>query len=102
MYYGPHIVAKKRTPWSELMNVKNNHDISLIVMGDFNEIKCLEERLGCLNATRNMGEFVKWINDMELIDMPLNGHMFTWRRGSPLVGWIGFLRVLYGCRNLVL
>ena len=49
-------------------------------MGYFNEIKCPEERLGCSTIFGSIGDFVEWINDIGLIDMPLNGCKFTWRR----------------------
>ena len=57
LVYDPYTTVEKRALWDELLNVKNNQDVPLIVMGGFNEIKCPEERLGCLNATGSMGEF---------------------------------------------
>ena len=51
-------------------------------MGDFNEVRNEQEKKGCSYRSRIMDEFDQWINDMELIDLPLSGRKFTWRRGS--------------------
>ena len=31
---------------------------------------------------RSMEEFGEWINDMGLVELPLMGRKYTWRRGS--------------------
>ncbi|XP_057754649.1 uncharacterized protein LOC130973966 [Arachis stenosperma] len=50
--------------------------------GDFNEILHLEERKGVTTLSASAAEFRTWINDMELIDLPLNDRTYTWFRGQ--------------------
>jgi len=54
------------------------------VCGDFNEIRCLEERRslrgeGAVAATHFFNRF---IDDNELIDLPLCGRKYTWYKGD--------------------
>ena len=44
--YGPHGAKEKRVFWNELASLRNSFDIPIIVMGDFNEVKCPEEKAG--------------------------------------------------------
>ena len=74
-------VADKHRMWEELLKLRSNLGVPMIVMGDFNEIRCLEERKGCLVLSSIMSKFDDWINRMGLIDMPLVGRKFTWRHG---------------------
>lgn len=46
--------------------------------GDFNEIKDVNERVGCLRIERGMRDFINFSNNMELIDLPMLGRKFTW------------------------
>ena len=82
LVYRPHTAGEKKAFWQELLELKNSLDIPLIVMGDFNEITCPEKRLGCVTMSRLMAEFVEWINEMELSNLPFSGCKFTWSRGS--------------------
>ncbi|XP_016169513.1 uncharacterized protein LOC107612220 [Arachis ipaensis] len=50
-------------------------------MGDFNEIVRVEERKGADSLSRSAEEFKEWIQDMQLVDLPLTDRKFTWFRG---------------------
>ena len=82
MIYGPHTAENIGASWGGLVHMKNSLNILLIVLGDFNEIKSKEERLGCTCTSRTMGEFASWIDKLGLIDVPFLGCKFTWRRGK--------------------
>lgn len=68
--------------------------------GDFNEIRFLNERKGCIRRDREMKDFNDFIDLMELHDLPMLGRLFTWcndvgeRRWSRLdrflldTGWL--------------
>nr|XP_025675981.1 uncharacterized protein LOC112776161 [Arachis hypogaea] len=50
-------------------------------MGDFNEVIQIEERKGQDRLTTSAEDFKDWIQDMQLLDLPLNNRKFTWFRG---------------------
>ena len=52
----------------------------IFMMGDFNVILHPGERVGTFRCDRSMREFSEWISDLGLIDIPLHGINFTWRR----------------------
>ena len=54
----------------------------LLVMGDFNVVLHPGERSGVSSCARSMNDFATWINDSLLIDIPLQGMRFTWRRNE--------------------
>lgn len=54
----------------------------MILLGDFNVILHPSERIGSFNCSWSMREFSSWIQDLGLIDIPLHGINFTWRRGD--------------------
>ena len=54
----------------------------ILMMGDFNTILHPCERIGTFRCDRSMREFSEWIVDLGLIDIPLHGVKFTWRRNT--------------------
>ncbi|TYH93990.1 hypothetical protein ES332_A12G011100v1 [Gossypium tomentosum] len=62
--YAPNIVSEQCTLWG-------------IVGGDFNVVRCRSERSNCLRSKKGSREFVNFINNCNLIDLPLLGKKFT-------------------------
>ena len=54
----------------------------ILLMGDFNVILHPGERIGTFRCDRSMREFSEWIVDLGLIDIPVHGVKFTWRRNE--------------------
>ena len=54
----------------------------LLLLGDFNVTLHAGERIGTFICDRSMREFSEWISDLNLIDIPLHGVKFTWRRNA--------------------
>lgn len=54
----------------------------MIIMGNFNEILSVEESRGQTRETHGMRKFKEWIECLHLVDLPLNGRRYTWRRGN--------------------
>lgn len=52
--------------------------VSWCVGGDFNAIRFPVERLGALRMISQMRNFNGFIDDHELVDLPLKGVVFTW------------------------
>ena len=63
---------------AKVMNINK----PLLILGDFNVILLSGERIGTVTCARSMRDFSKWINDLRLIDIPLHGVRFTWRRNE--------------------
>ena len=54
----------------------------ILLLGDFNVTLHARERTGPFRCDRSINDFSKWISDMRLIDLPLHGLTFTWRRNE--------------------
>ena len=80
--YGFHNNADKARLWQELLDMKLELEYPLLLMGDFNEVRKPDERKGCISFNNSMIEFDSWINEMGLVEVPLIGRKFTWRRGA--------------------
>ncbi|KAK8698032.1 hypothetical protein V6N13_114164 [Hibiscus sabdariffa] len=48
------------------------------IVGDFNVVRTVEERQGMVSLARGLCEFNEFIEDLDLVDLPLKGHRFTW------------------------
>nr|GFA06011.1 RNA-directed DNA polymerase, eukaryota [Tanacetum cinerariifolium] len=53
-----------------------------IVMGDFNDVRCKEERLGSLFNPLGARLFNQFINSSGLVEVKLKGYSFTWSHPS--------------------
>ncbi|XLU25258.1 hypothetical protein S245_061324 [Arachis hypogaea] len=53
-------------------------NVPFIAIGDYNEVLTSNERCSEIG----MIDFKIWMEEMNLVDLPLQGKMFTWRRGS--------------------
>ena len=51
-------------------------------MGDFNVVLSTGERIGAFRCDRSIREFSDWVQGLGLIDIPLQGVKFTWRRNE--------------------
>ncbi|KAL4357418.1 hypothetical protein AHAS_Ahas09G0184700 [Arachis hypogaea] len=51
------------------------------LMGDFNEILRLEERKGDTSLPASAENFKEWVQDLQLVDLPLSDRKFTWFGG---------------------
>lgn len=83
--YAPCNREGKQQLWSRLVELKLNSGIDFwCLLGDFNAVRAAEERrgLGVESQTQRMEtqEFNAFIENMELLDLPLVGRKFTWIR----------------------
>jgi hypothetical protein len=66
--------------WNDLKDIANNMSGAWMLAGDFNDIKCAEEkRRGASVSLRKCSKFHERIDDCRLIDMEASGPKFTWR-----------------------
>ncbi|KAH0716935.1 hypothetical protein KY285_012966 [Solanum tuberosum] len=72
----------RRALWQELLVLKNSLNGPWIVCGDFNITIYPSERTNCHRLGGAMEEFSSCIEELQLVDPPLLGGSFTWRRGE--------------------
>ncbi|KAK2452148.1 DNA-(apurinic or apyrimidinic site) endonuclease [Trifolium repens] len=81
-------IVSKRRLWSNLLNFKRGlGDGRWCVVGDFNAVVSMEERVG-INVNDGSGmstevlEFRKFVEELEVVDLPIIGRRFTWYHAS--------------------
>ena len=81
LMYGPHERSIKTRMWDELKEASVNLVVPYLFMGDFNEVLRVEDRKSCFVVPRCMEDFASWVDELNLIDLPLGGQKYTWERG---------------------
>ncbi|KAK1365257.1 hypothetical protein POM88_040818 [Heracleum sosnowskyi] len=77
--YAPHGIQEKLALWQDFRRISTLLDSSpTIFIGDFNEVRFQRERSNCNTRPREMREFNKWIEDSNLLEIPLENANFTW------------------------
>ena len=76
--YGPQQENEKMDFLNELRNIHNLVGPEWIILGDFNMIRRAREKNKGLINRRIMSLFNKTIDDLQLLELDLNGRAFTW------------------------
>ncbi|XP_058078548.1 uncharacterized protein LOC131226846 [Magnolia sinica] len=79
--YGPSIDSSRVEFWEELTSPRQSLSGPCCVVGDFNIIRYTEEHLRSRKVSSAMRAFSDWIENQELVDLPLLGAKFTWTNG---------------------
>jgi hypothetical protein len=80
--YGPNRDDSRSELWAELVEVRNQWSQPWCIFGDFNVVRFPSERRGCVRVTPAMEEFSDFIDGYNLIDLPLNGGLYSWCNGA--------------------
>nr|GEY51299.1 RNA-directed DNA polymerase, eukaryota, reverse transcriptase zinc-binding domain protein [Tanacetum cinerariifolium] len=80
--YASQALSEKRTLWNFLSLLISRWDGECLVMGDFNEVHCDEERLGTVFNVLGENAFNDFILNSNLLDVRLDGYSFTWSHRS--------------------
>jgi exonuclease III len=80
--YGPNRDDSRSELWAELVEVRNQWSQPWCIFGDFNVVRFSSERRGCVRVTPAMEEFSDFIDGFNLIDLPLNGGLYSWCNGA--------------------
>ncbi|KAL4374838.1 hypothetical protein AHAS_Ahas05G0221800 [Arachis hypogaea] len=81
LVYGAHVRSEKMVILEELSYIVGLCQVPFCFMGDYNEILKLEERKGVVSLPAYAEEFKEWVQDLQLVDLPLTDQKFTWFRG---------------------
>ncbi|XP_016196133.1 uncharacterized protein LOC107637210 [Arachis ipaensis] len=81
LVYGAHNRIEKLAVWEELSFIAGLCQVPICYMGDFNEVLQVEERKGQDRLTASAEDFKSWVQDMQLVDLPLTDRKYTWFRG---------------------
>ncbi|KAL4368002.1 hypothetical protein GQ457_05G028130 [Hibiscus cannabinus] len=76
--YTPNVIADQETLWADHFSLKSQTLCYWIVRGDFNSVRYRNERSGCSNPFHGVDGFNKFIEESNLIDIPLREKLFTW------------------------
>ena len=75
--YGPNVDRERRLLWEELSGLHSWWNVPWCVLGDFN-VCFPTERLGTINFTQAMHDFLDFISVHGLLDIPMAGGRYTW------------------------
>uniref|UniRef100_A0A2N9GDY5 Endonuclease/exonuclease/phosphatase domain-containing protein n=1 Tax=Fagus sylvatica TaxID=28930 RepID=A0A2N9GDY5_FAGSY len=74
--YDPTCDIARQDLWVELRDIRLRWALPWCIFGDFNVIRFPSERLRCRRLTPPMIEFSDFIEDLNLVDLPLGGDLF--------------------------
>nr|GEV53904.1 RNA-directed DNA polymerase, eukaryota [Tanacetum cinerariifolium] len=80
--YAPQQLSMKRSLWDYITSLLRRWNGDSIVMGDFNDVRCKEERLGSLFNPLGARLFNQFINSSGLVEVKMEGYSFTWSHPS--------------------
>ena len=92
--YGPQPDVDKVEFLAELRSIRSSISHPWMIAGDFNLILDATDKNNLNLNRRNMGRFRRFVDEMELKDVPLHGRYFTWsnerERTRHLRSWTVF------------
>jgi hypothetical protein len=76
--YGPNLDSERGLLWEELAGLVSWWDAPCCIGGDFNVVRFPSEKSGLVSFNSAMHEFNDFISECGLLDIPLEGGLFTW------------------------
>ena len=92
--YGPFSKEDRETLWGELGAIRGIWDDPWCLGGDFNVTLSLEERSNQGRVSGAMRRFAQVVDDLELLDIPLQGGVASWSGGRNNQAWARLDRFL--------
>nr|GEX55170.1 RNA-directed DNA polymerase, eukaryota [Tanacetum cinerariifolium] len=69
--YAPQSITSKRSLWDYISSLINRWNGDCVLMGDFNEVRCLEDRMGSVFNVQGSIEFNNFISNSGLVEIQL-------------------------------
>ncbi|GJV69504.1 RNA-directed DNA polymerase, eukaryota [Tanacetum coccineum] len=103
--YAPHDFKEKQTLWDYLTHEIGKWNGEVVIMGDFNEVRCKSDRFGSMFNSHGANVFNSFIARAGLVEVPLSGCTFTWchksaTKMSKLDRFLVSKNLLIVCPNL--
>lgn len=76
--YAPNDLRDKRMLWDYLAHVINQGEGEVVIMGNFNEVRCKSDRFGSVFNVQGTDAFNSFIANAGLEEVPLGGSSFMW------------------------
>lgn len=92
--YGPNDLSKRARLWESIVNIRTSFQKPWYMGGDYNEIRNIKDRKGCIRRDSGMIEFNNFINQLELVEVPMLGRRFTWCNSLDGERWSKIDRLL--------
>ncbi|GKD01974.1 RNA-directed DNA polymerase, eukaryota [Tanacetum coccineum] len=80
--YAPQQPSHKRILWDYISTLLVRWNGETVIMGDFNEVRSKDERLGSMFNQISVRNFDHFITSSGLVDVKLEGYAFTWSHPS--------------------
>ncbi|GJV56777.1 RNA-directed DNA polymerase, eukaryota [Tanacetum coccineum] len=80
--YAPQELSEKKMLWNYLNHMIDRWKGDVIIMGDFNEVRCQEERFGSIFNSQGAAAFNNFISLGGLVEVSSGGYSFTWSHKS--------------------
>nr|GEV12590.1 RNA-directed DNA polymerase, eukaryota [Tanacetum cinerariifolium] len=80
--YASQSATGKRCLWSYITSLITRWNGDCMVMGDFNEVGFMEDRMGSVFNVQGANEFNNFISNSGLVEVQLEGYSFTWSHPS--------------------
>ena len=76
--YGPNLDSERCFLWEELAGLQSWWEVPWCIGGDFNVVRFLSKKTGMSSFNYAMHEFSDFISECGLMDIPMEGGLFTW------------------------
>ena len=88
IYASPRLV-ERRILWNNLKTVAQLHNLPWLMLGDFNEVLCGEDKFGGnqVNLNRTL-EFKECLDECNMLDLGFAGPKYTWKNRRPITSLI--------------
>nr|XP_043623555.1 uncharacterized protein LOC122595278 [Erigeron canadensis] len=75
--YAPQSESDKLDLWAQICGFMQAHEGKYLICGDFNSVRCRDDRMGSLFSAMNARNFNEFIDNGKLIDVAMGRHKFT-------------------------
>ncbi|XP_022032230.1 uncharacterized protein LOC110933309 [Helianthus annuus] len=81
--YAPQSASSKRALWAHIKDLKASRGVIWIILGDFNQVRSVEEKRNCVFDPVSVADFSSFIYEVNLAEYLMNGSKFTrWLDGG--------------------